>query len=77
MLKQSVLDGLNRQIAQELAAAYGYLALAVWFEQQVLDGFEKYFLKQVKEEQEHAMKIMEYIQDQNGDVKLEAVPAPR
>lgn len=77
MLKQSILDGLNRQVALELSSSYGYLALAVWFEQQVLDGFEAYFLKQVEEERGHAMKILEYIQDQNAVAKLEAIAVPK
>jgi ferritin len=77
MLKQSVLDGLNKQIATELTAAYGYLSLSVWFEQQVLEGFKAYFLRQMQEEQGHAMKILTYVQDQSGIVKLDPVPAPR
>lgn len=77
MLKQPVLDALNKQIAQELTAAYGYLSLSVWFEAQVLDGFQKYFLKQMQEEQTHAMKLLTYVQDQGGKVKLEPLSAPR
>src|SRR5512137_1550761 len=77
MLKQSILDALNKQIAQELAASYGYLSLANWFEVQVLEGFKGYFLKQMEEERGHAMKLLEYVQDQNGLVKLEPIPAPK
>ena len=77
MLKKEVLAALNKQIQHELTAQYSYLALSVWFDQQVLKGFAAYFLKQAGEEHEHAMKLLTYVQDRCGEVKLGAIDAPR
>jgi ferritin len=77
MIKPKVVAALNKQLQQELAASYGYLSLSVWFEQQVLKGFAAFFLKQAQEEREHAMKILEYIQDTGGAVTLGGIEAPR
>lgn len=77
MLKKTILDGLNKQIQQELAASYGYLGMSVWFDQQVLKGFAKYFRKQAEEEREHAMKLLDYVQDRNGEVALGTVESAK
>lgn len=77
MVKKNVLNALNNQIQLELTASYGYLAISVWFESQVLKGFAAFFKKQAEEEREHAEKILEYVQDVGGEVALQAIPAPK
>ena len=77
MLKPKVLDALNRQIQHELTAAHNYLAMSVWFDNELLKGFAAYMKKQAAEEQEHAMKILEYVQEQNEMPQLLAIAAPR
>lgn len=77
MIPQDVLDGLNRQIHHELTAEYSYLALSVWFEQELLGGFAKYFGHQAEEEHEHALKLLAFVQDRGGKVTLGTVEAPR
>ena len=72
-----VLAELNRQINQELAAAYGYRALALWCEDQNLKGFASYFAKQATEEHAHADKISSFVIDRGILPELAAIPAPR
>lgn len=76
MLKKEVLAGLNKQIQQELTASYGYLALSLYFDHLVLKGFSAYFRKQMAEEQSHAMKLLEYVQDSNEQVTLGPINPP-
>lgn len=75
MLKKEVLESLNKQIGLELQAMHEYLGLAIYFEQELLKGFAAWFHKQTEEEREHAMRLIEYVQDRGGKVKLGAVPA--
>lgn len=41
-----------------------------------LKGFANWFMVQYQEEMAHAMKIYDYINDQGGQVKLEAIDKP-
>ena len=77
MLKPNVLAALNKQIQHELTAQHNYLALSVWFDQELLKGFAAYMKKQAGEENTHAMKILDYVQDSNGKVTLMAIDAPK
>ncbi|MDO5116483.1 MAG: ferritin [Synergistaceae bacterium] len=68
---------LNGQVAAELESAYLYLSMAAWFEANDLGGCAHWMKKQAAEEQEHAMKIFDYLSARGGHVILEAIPAPR
>ena len=77
MLSQEIQKALNLQIAHEQANAHIYRAVACWFQKQCLFGFEKYFKKQVAEETGHAEKLIEYVEDRDGNVELMSLPAPK
>ena len=68
---------LNGQIRAELESAYLYLSMASWFDANDLPGCAHWMKKQAAEEQEHAMKIYEYVSARGGRVLLEAIAAPR
>jgi ferritin len=76
MAKPEVIQALNDQIREELNSAYIYLALSADMEAQNLSGAAAWFRKQSSEEQEHAMKLYEYINDLGGLVVLQALPQP-
>ncbi len=77
MLKQTVLDALNKQIQHEFSNSYAYLAVAAYFEDQVYDGFAAYFRKQAEEEHEHGMKIFQHVLDLSAKPTLGAIEAPK
>jgi ferritin len=72
-----VLTELNRQFNNELSAAHSYRALALWCEDQNLQGFARYFAKQSAEEQEHATRMTGHIVDRGVLPELTAIPAPK
>ncbi len=76
MINEKVYDLLNKQVNFEIASAYVYLEISNFFVDKGLDGFAHWFKLQAGEEMEHAEKIMEYIQDNDLKVVLEAIPAP-
>lgn len=71
-------DAINKQINMELHASYVYLALAYQFNRHdiALNGFHKYFKENSDEEREHAQKLMRYLNDRGGQIKLSPVQAP-
>ncbi len=76
-LQASIETALNRQINHEMAAAYSYLAMEAWFEQQNLAGFATWMRVQREEELEHARLIFSYVHDRGGKVTLGAVDGPQ
>ncbi len=76
-IPQKVVEELNRQMNQELAAAHSYLALSVWCDVRNLKGFGKYFVKQAGEERLHADKILKHLTDRGVTADVAAVPAPK
>ena len=76
MLNEKVLDALNAQINHELYSAYLYLSMSAHFEAVNLPGFAKWTRMQAAEEQEHAMKFFDYVNDRGGRVVLKAITQP-
>jgi ferritin len=76
-LKAKIEDALNRQINQEMAAAYSYLAASAWFDENNLDGFAKWMELQRQEELAHAGKLIDYLHDRGGKLSLAAVEKPK
>jgi ferritin len=76
MLHAKIEAALNRQINLELGAAYNYLSMACWFEQENLVGFAQWMRVQRNEEHVHAEKLLTYLIDRDGKAELQAVPKP-
>jgi len=77
MLSKKLNAALNSQMNKEFYAAYTYLSVAAYFEEEELGGFANFFKIQGQEELQHAMKIFGYIHDVSGSVTLNAIAAPR
>ncbi len=76
MLSQTLQTAINHQIQKEFESAYLYLGMAAHFDAVTLPGFAKWMRKQFEEEQGHALRFYEYVNDQRGKVTLEPVAAP-
>lgn len=75
-ISRPMQDALNAQIRQEFAAFYLYLSMAAHCEAANFPGFAKWLRAQALEEQGHALKIVDYLQDRGGRVALQALPQP-
>jgi ferritin len=71
-----IQQALNEQINLELVSAYAYLSAVAYFESRSLSGFAHWMRLQHEEENGHAMKFFQYIQDRGGRVVLEAIAKP-
>ena len=65
MLDKKVADLLNDQINKEMYSAYLYLDFANFYTHKGLNGYANWYNVQAKEEMDHAMGILQYLQLQN------------
>jgi len=75
MLSADLRKLLIAQIGNELGAHQLYLAIAIYFERQSLDGWGKLFRDQSVEEAQHAQKIIDFLVDNDVDFDLPALKA--
>lgn len=76
-MNKTVLDAINEQIKNELFSGYLYLSMSAWFETQNLPGMAKWMRAQAREEQEHAMKFFDFVNERGGKVELMAIDQPQ
>ncbi len=76
MIKENVAKLLNTQINKELYSAYLYLEFSNFYTEQGLSGFANWYNIQAQEERDHAMLFMQYMQNNDLKVTLEAIEKP-
>ena len=76
MLNQKVADLLNDQINKEMYSAYLYLDFANFYTYKGLNGYANWYNIQAKEEMDHAIGILQYLQDNDYQVTLQAIDKP-
>ncbi len=76
MLDKKVTALLNEQINKEMYSAYLYLDFANYFKHKGLDGFANWYNVQAKEEMDHAMLFVQYLQNNSVEITLEAIAKP-
>ncbi|MDX9990573.1 MAG: ferritin [Anaerolineales bacterium] len=77
MISQAMQDAINEQINKELFSSYLYLSMAAYFESQTLPGFGNWLRIQSREENEHAMKLYDFMLERGGKVTLKSIAAPK
>jgi ferritin len=77
MLSKKLQDAINDQIGYEFYSAYVYLAMSAHFEGLNLGGFAAWLRTKFGEEQTHALKFYDYVNDRGGKVVLPAIPQPK
>lgn len=73
MIKKRVQDAINEQINAEFHSAYLYLSMSAYLEDNGLNGFANWMRVQFEEEQAHAMKFFDYINERGGKVTLKPI----
>lgn len=76
MLNEKVSELLNNQIVHELYSSYLYLHFSNYYEEQGLKGFSNWYMVQSKEEYDHAMLFVQYMQNNDVKVTYGAIPKP-
>ncbi len=74
MISKELNDEMNKQIVEELHSGYIYMAMGAWAEEQGLHGLAKFMQTHAeKEEFQHAMKLVHFIQEAGGHVEYGAI----
>lgn len=76
MLSKKMAEALNEQVQAEMYSAYLYLAMSAHFEAANLKGIAHWLRLQFKEEQEHALKILDYVLERGSAAALKEIDAP-
>ena len=64
---------LNRQMTREAYQAQVYLSYGAWAESHSFPGIATFLYGHMQEERVHMFKILKYIIDRGGEVKIEAI----
>ncbi len=67
---------LNRQITNEAEAAQEYLSFGAWADHEGFDGISEFLLKHCREERDHMLRVVHYIMERGGRVRIEAISKP-
>jgi ferritin len=76
MVSKKMEQALNEQINAELYSSYLYLSMAAWFESENFPGFAAWMRVQAREENAHAMKFFEFLNERRGKIVLKAIGEP-
>ncbi len=76
MISPKMAAAINAQITREFYSAYLYLAMANDAMDKGFKGVANWFTVQFKEEQTHALKFSNYLQEQGAKVTLAAIDKP-
>lgn len=77
MLSSKMQDVLNRQINAEMYSSYLYLSMSAYFEANSLKGMAHWMRIQAQEEEIHAMKLYDFVNNRDGRVVLAEIAAPK
>ena len=77
LISPTLNDAINAQVGREFGASMQYLQIAAYFDGMALDRAAKLFFDQAEEEQEHAMKLLKYVLEAGGDVRIPQIEAPK
>ncbi len=75
-LSQSIEDILNYQVEKEAEAAQIFLSYGCWADAQGYGGIANFFFRHSGEERDHMMKVMQYIMERGGKVRIKAIKEP-
>jgi bacterioferritin B len=76
MISNRLAQALNQQIGNELAANLQYYAIAGHFQRAHLKQLAKLFFDQAGEERQHAEKLLHYVLDTGGELRIPSIREP-
>lgn len=75
-MNKKLVAALNDQIKYEFEAAFNYLSMAAYFEDETFPGMAHWMRLQYNEELTHATKIFDFLADRGESVSLQALDKP-
>src|SRR5664279_2910248 len=75
-LSKTLESALNKQMTREAQASQLYLSYAAWASKQGYNGIANFLFRHAHEERNHMMKLLEFILNRGGEVKVSTIAAP-
>ena len=75
-MDKKVKELINDQINKEFYSAYLYLDFSNYYYEEGLHGFGNWYKVQAQEERDHAMLMLQYLQNNDAPVTYEAIDKP-
>ncbi|WP_413532059.1 ferritin [Empedobacter brevis] len=77
MIKDTILDALNKQIKLEGDSSQLYLAMASWAEVKGLEGTANFLYSHADEERMHMLKLIKFINERGGKAHVPQISEPK
>ncbi len=77
MIKDTVLDALNKQVKLEGDSSQLYLAMASWAEIKGLEGTAEFLYSHADEERLHMLKLIKFINERGGKAFVPQIEEPK
>ncbi|GGF00618.1 ferritin [Chishuiella changwenlii] len=77
MIKDNVLEALNKQIKLEGDSSQLYLAMASWAEVKGLEGTANFLYGHADEERTHMLKLVKFINERGGKAHIPQIEEPK
>ncbi len=77
MIKDKILDALNKQIKLEGDSSQLYLAMASWAEVKGLEGSANFLYAHADEERTHMLKLVKFINERGGKAFVPQIEEPK
>ena len=75
-VESTLQDAFNQHINAEFYSSYMYLSMSTYLDSIDLPGFAHWMRVQSEEEYQHAVKLIDYLQDRDGRVSLLPIDQP-
>lgn len=75
-ISDAMSDAINRHINAEFYSSYLYLSMSAFCDAADLPGFAHWMRLQSDEEYQHAIRLIDYVQDRGGKVALLPIEQP-
>ena len=75
-IDNDLLDNILQHLTMERNANVQYFSMSLWFQERDLNGFSSFFLKESKDELEHAYKFTDYLIARGQKVDLHSLSKP-
>ena len=75
-IDNDLLDNILQHLTMERNANVQYFSMSLWFQERDLNGFSSFFLKESKDELEHAYKFTDYLIARGQTVNLYELAKP-
>lgn len=77
LISNALEQAINDQIGREFGASLQYYSIAAYFDIDSLPELAAFFYRQAEEEKDHALKLLHYIIDAGGEVRIPTIEGPK